>query len=349
MSNAIFDLKTAEIGGGRFIFRAQAKKLIFDGYQKILKSQTKNNENDITILKEKEEVKLISANKEQHFTEPPGRFTEGSLVKELESKGIGRPSTYASIISTVQTRGYVLKKKRYLYPTELGKIVLQLLLNYFDNIFDYDFTKEMEEQLDEIENGKKDILPILKKFYSSLEKKLLKAGKEIAKAKKDIEEKTDIKCEICGRPMVIKWGKYGKFLACSGYPECKNTKPLEEEKVEGKCPKCGAPLVIKRGKFGRFVSCSNYPKCDYTSSIKTGVKCPVEGCDGDIVEKTTKKGKRFYGCSRYPKCKFALWDKPVNKPCPECGYPLLVEKYGRNGVYLKCPKCGAKFSQDDKK
>ncbi|OQX53454.1 MAG: DNA topoisomerase I [Candidatus Cloacimonas sp. 4484_209] len=349
MSNAIFDLKTAEIGGGRFIFRAQAKKLIFDGYQKILKSQTKNNENDITILKEKEEVKLISANKEQHFTEPPGRFTEGSLVKELESKGIGRPSTYASIISTVQTRGYVLKKKRYLYPTELGKIVLQLLLNYFDNIFDYDFTKEMEEQLDEIENGKKDILPILKKFYSSLEKKLSKAGREIAKAKKDIEEKTDIKCEICGRPMVIKWGKYGKFLACSGYPECKNTKPLEEEKVEGKCPKCGAPLVIKRGKFGRFVSCSNYPKCDYTSSIKTGVKCPVEGCDGDIVEKTTKKGKRFYGCSRYPKCKFALWDKPVNKPCPECGYPLLVEKYGRNGVYLKCPKCGAKFSQDDKK
>ena len=147
--------------------------------------------------------------------------------------------------------------------------------------------------------------------------------------------------------MVIKWGRYGRFLACSGYPECKTTKQIDVEKAEGKCPKCDSTLIIRRGRFGRFISCKNYPECDYSSSVKTGVPCPNKGCDGELVEKKTKKGKVFYGCDRYPKCKFALWDKPIPKQCPECKYPLLAEKYGRRGIYLFCPKCKAKISSDE--
>ncbi|MBA7608439.1 DNA topoisomerase 1 [subsurface metagenome] len=347
MANAIYESVTAEIEGGKFLFRATARKLLFEGYIKLLKQESKEEELSIPPLAPGEKVELVSIEKSQHFTEPPKRYTEGTLVKELEAKGIGRPSTYAPIISTIQARGYVKKMNRIFVPTELGMIVIKILIDYFEAIFNYDFTKDMEEELDEIEEGKKEILSVLNDFYNSFTGMLSKVKKEVVKIKEDLEEKTDTICEACGKPMVIRWGKYGRFLACSGYPECKNTKQLDVEKAEGKCPKCGAPLAIRRGKFGRFISCENYPKCDYSSSVKTGVQCPNKDCNGEIVEKKTKKGKVFYGCNRYPKCKFALWDKPVPKQCPHCKYPLLVEKYGREGVYLFCSKCKAKITPDE--
>jgi len=349
MANAIYESVSADMEGGKFLFRANVRKLLFDGYIKLFGKEEKGEESYIPSLAVGERVKLVLLDKGQHFTEPPKRYTEGTLVKELESKGIGRPSTYAPIITTIHSRGYIKKEKRTLFPTELGKVVIKILIAHFNTIFNYDFTKNMEEELDEIEEGKKEVLSVLNDFYNPLTSILSKVEKEIPKIKKEIEKKTDVVCEICGKPMVIKWGRYGRFLACSGYPECKNTKPLDQEKIEGKCPKCGASLVIKQGKYGRFTSCENYPKCDYTSPVKTGVKCPNKDCDGELVEKRTKKGKVFYGCNRYPECKFALWDKPVPVQCPHCKNPYLVEKYGRSEFYLKCPKCGAKIIPDDKK
>jgi len=348
MSDAVFQSITAEILGGKFLFRANSREVVFEGFMKVLRKEEKSKESAIPNLDVGEGVLLVSVDLSQHFTEPPNRYTEGTLVKALEARGIGRPSTYATIISTVQNRKYVKKVKKALVPTELGKIVVKILLEYFKTIFSYDFTKKMEEELDGIEEGKEEIVSVLQSFYKSFIVMLNKADKGVKKVKEKVIEKTDETCDICGKPMVIKWGKYGRFLACSGYPDCKNTKQLDGEKVDGKCPKCGADLVIKRGKFGRFISCKNYPKCDYSSSVKIGVKCPEEGCDGDLVEKVTKKGKVFYGCSKYPGCKFALWDKPVAEQCPECKFPLMVEKYGRGGVYLKCPKCRAKIEGNDK-
>jgi len=347
MANAEYESVTTEIKGGKYLFRANARRLIFEGFMKLMKKEKEDEEISIPLLEPGEKVKLVSVEKSQHFTEPPKRYTEGSLVKELEAKGIGRPSTYATIISTIQARRYVKKENRTFFPTELGKIVIKILLEYFEEIFNYDFTKEMEQELDEIEEGKKGLLAVLNDFYAPFTKMLDRVDKEVVKIKEDLEEKTDTICELCGKPMVIKWGKYGRFLACSGYPECKNTKQLDEEKAEGKCPKCGSSLFIRKGRFGRFISCENYPKCDYSSSVKTDVQCPNKGCDGEIVEKQTKKGRVFYGCNRYPECKFAVWDKPLPKQCPQCKYPFLVEKYGRAGVYLLCPKCKAKINPDE--
>ncbi len=347
MSNAVYESVTSELLGGKFLFRAKSRKAIFEGFTKLVPVNEQSKNVNIPPLDIGEKVLLVSVEQSQHFTEPAKRYTEGTLVKTLEAKGIGRPSTYATIISTVQNRGYVKKLKKALIPTELGKVVVKVLLEYFVKIFSYDFTKEMEEELDGIEEGKEEIGSVLHNFYQDFALMLRKADKEVRKIKEGVVEKTNEICEVCGKPMVIKWGKYGRFLACSGYPECKNTKQLDSEKVEGKCPKCGGQLGIRRGKYGRFVSCENYPKCDFSSSVKIGVKCPQKGCDGELVEKVTRKGKVFFGCSGYPKCKYALWDKPVAKQCPHCKFPLVVEKYGRKGVYLKCPKCGAKIEKNN--
>jgi DNA topoisomerase-1 len=347
MANAVYKSISVDVKGGKFLFRATTRDLIFKGFIKLLGEKKSKDEFTIPKMGKGESVELVSLHKSQHFTEPPNRFTEGFLVKELEAKGIGRPSTYAPIISTIRKRGYVEKRKRALVPTKLGRVVIKILIDYFKEIFSYDFTKEMEEELDEIEEGKKDILAVLNEFYEPFSLMLKKVGKEVPKIKKKIEEKTDAICEVCGRPMVVKWGRYGRFLACSGYPECKNTKQINEKKVEGKCPKCGGNLIIRHGRYGRFISCENYPKCDYSTSVKTGVKCPNEGCNGELVERRTKKGKVFYGCSNYPKCKFAVWDKPVPIKCPTCSNPFLVEKYGRDSVYYKCTKCKAKIKREE--
>ncbi len=347
------------IQAGRYTFRSEGEVVVFRGYmvayeeQEEANGKTDNSEQGTRIpadLKEKEELKLLELLVEQRFTQPPPRYTESTLVKTLDKLGIGRPSTYAQIISTLLNRKYVEKKDRALLPTDLGKTVNRLLVNHFPDIFNVKFTARMEENLDRVERNESSYLEILQKFYQPFHKALERAQEQKQEIRQELQEETDIKCEVCGRPMVIRWGRNGKFLACSGYPECKNTRPLEEQKpVETNevCELCGAPMVIKRGRFGEFLACSNYPKCKNTRPISTGVSCPEEGCDGVIVQRQSRRGKIFYSCSNYPQCKFALWDKPVAVTCPQCGYPLMVEKVSRaKGYYLQCPRCKHKQKEE---
>jgi DNA topoisomerase I len=291
----------------------------------------------------------------QHFTQPPPRYNEASLIRAMEEKGIGRPSTYATIISTIQDRHYVEKEENRFRPTELGRLVNDRLIGHFPDVFDVEFTAKMESELDGIEDGEKDWVTTVKEFYLPFMKDLESAETNMEDLKGK-EEPTDIPCDKCGQPMVIKWGRHGHFLACPGYPECKNTKEftkdesgtihIVEEKIETSdesCDKCGSPMVVKRGRFGSFLACSQYPDCKTTKPLKLGVKCPVEECGGDLVQKRTKKGRTFYSCSRYPNCKFALWDRPINKPCPQCHSPFLIEKVRKQaGKTIMCQKedCG---------
>ena len=271
----------------------------------------------------------------------PARYSEATLIKELEEKGIGRPSTYASILSTIQDRKYAEKRENKFYPTELGVLVNDLLVKHFQELIDVTFTAKMEEELDEIEEGRHEWTEAVGDFYRPFSQHLEKAQKEMRNVKKE-ETPTDITCEKCGGSMVIKWGKLGYFLACSAYPECKNTtefrrredggiEVIREEGTGESCPACGSPMVIKSGRFGKFLACSGYPACKTTKPITTGVKCPEPGCTGEITEKRSKRGKVFYSCTRYPDCKFATWDKPISQPCPQCGAPFLVEKKRRGG------------------
>ena len=280
------------------------------------------------------------------------------LIRELEEKGIGRPSTYAAIISTIQDRKYVEKLEARFVPTETGKIVNDYLVKGFPDILNTDFTSQMEKELDEVEEGEKPWVTAVRDFYVPFSKDMQKA-KDIPGPKDIVEPPTDIPCEKCGRMMEIKWGRNGKFLACPGYkddPPCKNTQNFEklpdgsikivakqELTTDEKCEKCGSPMVIKVGRFGQFIACSAYPTCKTTKAIPIGVKCPEDG--GDLTQKRSKKGRTFYACTNYPNCKFALWDKPVAKPCPQCGAPFLVEKYSKqagNSVVCRVETCGYK-------
>ena len=304
-----------------------------------------------------ERLRLLSVEPKQHFTQPPPRYNEALLVKELEERGIGRPSTYATIISTIQDRKYVEKQEARFFATELGKIVNDLLVMHFPDIFTVQFTAKMEEELDEIEEGQLPWVQAMEDFYKPFQKRLAKAQVEMRDVKRQ-EIPTEHVCEKCGKPMIIKWGRHGSFLACSGYPECRNTKEFTKE-TDGKitivakvqevageiCPKCAAAMVVKRGRFGRFLACSRYPDCKTTQALTTGVPCPEPDCDGKLAEKQSKRGKRFYACSRYPKCAFALWDRPVARPCPQCKAPFLVEKFTKaHGAQTLCrqPECGYK-------
>ncbi|HSB05631.1 MAG TPA: topoisomerase DNA-binding C4 zinc finger domain-containing protein, partial [Thermodesulfobacteriota bacterium] len=261
----------------------------------------------------------------------------------------GRPSTYATILSTIKEKGYVTLEKGKFSPTELGFLVNDLLVVNFPDIFDIEFTAQMEENLDKIEEGEKGWVETLKEFYQPFEKDLQTAKVSMRDVKKELIP-TDVLCERCGSKMVKRWGKRGYFLACSSYPQCSYTREVEgnggnqENRVDSgaPCEKCGSPMVVKSGKFGRFLACSNYPTCKFTRPIETGVGCPQEGCDGMMVERRTRKGKVFYSCSNYPRCTFALWDKPINEKCPQCDYPFLVEKQGKGGAVIRCPQkeCG---------
>ncbi|HIE27979.1 TPA: type I DNA topoisomerase, partial [Candidatus Poribacteria bacterium] len=296
-------------------------------------------------------LELLGLLPKQHFTQPPPRYSERSLVKELEEKGIGRPSTYAAIISTIQDREYVIKENGRFMPTEIGKMVNQALIKSFPDILDVQFTATMENTLDNVEDGKADWVGVLREFYAPFSKSLEAAPDTIYNAKKEMEEVSDEVCEKCGKPMIVKWGRYGQFLGCSGYPECKNIKPYHKDEEKPKdeptdevCDKCGKPMVIKTSRAGgKFLACTGYPECKNAKPISTGVNCPEPDCDGYIGERRSKRGKIFYGCSRYPDCKFALWNKPVPKSCPECGASFLVEKTSKaKGQYLACAnkECG---------
>jgi DNA topoisomerase-1 len=360
MAPAVLDQTTILIEGGKFLFKATGSIYKFRGflqvYDDIVSNGDKPKEEDKELenllppdISENDKLNLLDVITHQHFTKPPARYTESSLVKELEAKGIGRPSTYALIISTLLDRKYVEQQDRRLFATELGMDVNKILINNFNELFDVQFTAKMEDELDTIASGEKTYKEVLDDFYIPFSNVLDKVEKKVNDIKESLQEETKEVCDKCGKPMIIKWGRNGKFMACSGYPDCKNTKPIDndEQKPTGeKCDVCGADMVYKVGRYGKFIACSNYPECKNTKPITLKITCPK--CkQGELVEKKTKTKRVFYGCSRYPDCDFASWDKPVGSECPECKNPYLVEKYSqKKGAYLKCPQCKKEFDKN---
>lgn len=362
MTPAVYDATSVDITAGKYLFRTNAQVLKFDGFLKVYDEAKENGGNgngngengfvgSIPDLEKGDKLRLIELRPSQHFTKPPARYTQASLVKTLESEGIGRPSTYASIISTLLDRKYVELEQKKLMPTDLGKTVNKILVDNFPALFDVKFTAHMETDLDQIEMGKEDWVTVMQGFYGPFEKTLADVIGRQKEIKDSLTEETGEVCEKCGSPMVIKWGRNGRFLACSAYPECKTTKPLngqgEPEITDIECENCGAKMVVREGRFGRFLACSNYPDCKTTKALPTGLKCPRPGCGGDVVEKRTGRGKTFWGCSNYPKCDFASWYRPVNQECPECKSPYMVEKDTKSsGPHLYCPECKHKVFKE---
>ncbi len=333
-----------------FEFKAGDETVEFEGYLKIYEDLPAENGNGkkqpkLPVLKESDNLLCDAIKPEQHFTKPPARYSEASLVRELESNGIGRPSTYAQIIATIMARNYVLLENRRLSPTELGEVVNRVLVENFPDLFNVEFTAQMESELDRIETGEENWKVVLGEFYSPFRNALEEVKANASQIKASTQDETDEVCDKCGKPMVIKWSKTGKFLACSGYPECRNTKPLdsggEPQETGEVCEKCGAPMVIRTGRYGQFLACSAYPKCKNTKAVPTGVQCPEEGCSGQLVQRMSRRKKVFYSCSRYPDCTYVIWDKPVKQVCPACDHPFMVEKNTKaRGEHLKCPACG---------
>jgi DNA topoisomerase-1 len=408
---AVFDQTTVDIdaknGADVFWFRVTGSVLKFDGFLKVYEESKEGKDEEDEELKHKlpalepgQKLALRELKPEQHFTEPPPRYNEASLVKELEERGIGRPSTYAAILSTIQERQYVQKLGGKFVPTEIGLVVTDLLIENFRDIFDVQYTARLEEELDEIEEGKEKWQDAMADFYKKFQKDLKYAEKHMENIKR-MEKPTDEKCELCGSPLVIKWGKhgsfyacstydkddpntckftkenpinlpdldsadmqetgaaeeycencgrvmvlkrgrFGQFMACTGYPDCKTTRRLDQGKkvpdipLDELCPKCGRNMMIRHGRFGEFTACSGYPECKYVKQNFIGVKCP-DCKDGDLVEKRARKGNTFYGCSNYPKCKFTSANKPIAEKCPSCGSEYLVEKNLKAGPVIACP------------
>ncbi len=367
MMPAILDITTIDVEAGNYIFRASGSVIRFEGFMGVYvekkderdegaetDEKRKKRDEILPLLKIGEVLELLKITPDQHFTQPPPRYSEATLIKELEENGIGRPSTYAAIMGTIQNREYVRREKRNLYPTTLGFLIADLLVENFPDILNVEFTANMEDQLDKIEEGSSGWVETLQDFYKSFQTDIKEAEINMRDVKSEIEH-TDEICEKCGKGMVIKWGRYGKFLACSGYPDCKNTKQIvegedggikiEEEVTDEKCDKCGTILVIKNGRYGKFMACSRYPECKFTKPVSLGITCPEKGCDGYLAERRTKKGRVFFGCSKYPDCKFAEWERPVPGLCPMCGWTFLVEKKGKDGEYLKCGKKGCDYQK----
>ncbi|TYB31713.1 MAG: type I DNA topoisomerase [Candidatus Mcinerneyibacterium aminivorans] len=340
MVSSKYDKYQLIIKNGKYSFRSQYQKLKFPGFEKVYRYDLKEEkELNFKDLNEGDKFEYDKLDIEEKETNPPPRYTDASLVKKLEKLGIGRPSTYASIISVLLRRKYTVRYGRKLKVTELGLIISKYLKKLFPRIMDYQFTSDMEDKLDQIEEGNAEYKRILTEFYKKLKKWIEKADNKTAKLKEEVETITDIKCDQCSKPMKIKWGRNGKFLACTGYPDCKNTKDFEKKdgKIvvnEGniykdkKCPKCGGNLLIKYGRYGKFLACENYPECKHTENYveKVGIDCPK--CeDGDIIVKRSKKRrKKFYGCSNYPDCDYVSWYEPVDKKCPKCEKLLYKKK-----------------------
>jgi len=407
---AVFDQTTVDIdakqGNDSFWFRVTGSVLKFDGFLKVYEESKEGKDDEDEELKHKlpplepgQTLTLRELKPEQHFTEPPPRYNEASLVKELEERGIGRPSTYATILTTIQERQYVTKTGGKFAPTEIGLVVTDLLIDNFRDIFDVAYTARLEEELDDIEEGKEKWTDAMAEFYKRFAKDLKYAEKHMENIKR-MEKPTDEKCERCGSPLVIKWGKhgsfyacssydkenpesctftkenpinlpdldsadmqetaqeeycencgrvmvlkrgrFGQFMACTGYPDCKTTRRLDQGKrvpdipLDEPCPKCGRNLMIRHGRYGEFTACSGYPDCKFVKQNFIGVKCP-DCKDGDLVEKKARKGNTFYGCSNYPKCKFTSANKPIDEKCPSCGNAFLVEKNLKAGPVIACP------------
>jgi DNA topoisomerase-1 len=338
-----------DISAGRFLFKAKGEVIKFDGFLRLY-PQNKKSEDKLPRATAGEILSLLDIESKQNFTQPPPRYTEGTLVKELEAKGIGRPSTYAPIIATIQGRVYVVKEEGKFIPTDLGMFVSDYLVENFPDLMEFKFTANFEEALDLISEGRKDWQDYLTDYYSLLDADLKKAMEQEGTKAKGIPVAET--CPECGKQLVIKDGRYGRFKACSGYPDCKFKQSMvkkEVKKLEEACPECGSQLVERRGKYGLFVACSNYPACRYVKkeTLDTGIPCP-EGGGGTLVRKKTKRGKIFYGCSRFPKCQYATWDEPIRVPCPRCGHKFLLRKNTAKvkSEYCPNPECEYTLTKD---
>jgi DNA topoisomerase-1 len=337
-TGAVFDTRRVTVESSPYEFKGSSKSLKFAGFYKVLSPPKEQAE--IPLMEVGDSVVLAKLVDEKKTTEPPARYSEATMVREMEKLGIGRPSTYAPTISTLLIRDYIKKIKGFLVPEEIGKIVNKVLVdNFGSTIINCDFTSKMEETLDKIEEGKEDWQKSIGEFYDSFKDSVDSVEKRIPEIRDSISEKTDKKCPKCGRDLVVKWGRYGKFIACPGYPDdCEGyIEPHADDVLDEKCPKCDGKVIIRQGKFGRFKACANYPKCDWSASISTGVKCPKCG-KGEFIERKSKKGRLFFPCSSED-CDNVLWDRPVAEECSKCGAPFMVEKFNARQNYLYCLQC----------
>ena len=359
MLPAVYDTVAADIEADQCLFRAQGSTLKFQGFMAVYvesreESEAADEEAESVVppLTDGEILKLLALDPKQHFTQPPPRYTEASLVKMLEERGIGRPSTYAQILSTILDREYARRERGTLFPTDLGMQVNDLLVPHFPEVMDVEFTAQLEESLDRIEEGDTDWVETVEAFYKQFSRDLKSAGKKMDNLKRGME--TGEACPDCGKPLVEKWGRFGKFLACSAYPDCKYTKDLSggrekpvDEPTDEICPTCGKPMVIKHGRFGKFIACSGYPECKTTKPVTLGITCPEPECGGQLVERRSKRGKTFFACTNYPTCKFAVWARPVPQPCPKCGAPFVTERFARGGKSTRaCIRSDCGYKQD---
>ncbi len=360
MTPAVIAQTTVDVAAGEYILRATGSRIEFPGFMTLYVESREGGEEGVEDkeswlpeVAEGQAVKLGSLDPKQHFTQPPPRFSEASLIKELEEQGIGRPSTYAAIVFTILEREYVTLQKQRLHPTELGLLVNGLLEDNFPMIMDVEFTAKMEKSLDEIGRDAYPYLQLLQEFYAQFAKTLASAETNMLNLKSE-GWPTQVKCPQCQHPLHIKWSRNGPFIACSSYPDCTFTADYErDEKGEIRlltdrstgetCDKCGKPMVLKRGRFGPFLACSGYPECKNTRAMSTGIPCPRPGCDGELVERISKRGRPFYGCNRYPRCTTLFWQQPVKEPCPLCGSPILLERQTKKGIKKVCPNADCSY------
>ncbi len=360
MPPAVFETTKVDFDLGRFVFRATGSRMLFNGYH-VLYHEAHEPEEGKTLedlppippLAQGDVVVVKQITPRQHFTEPPPRYSEASLVKELERLGIGRPSTYASIVSTLKARWYATAKDRRFAPTPLGEVVWRVMKRSFPAVFDVGFTAQMENELDKVEEGDLGWQQVLGDFWGPFSKALDAVDvQQIIHDVHDLSELHKEKCPTCGSGLLVRSGRFGPFIACARYPECRFTRPLRRDKVPDKptsevCQECGAPMVIKTGRYGEFLACTRYPACKHTRPVPLGVKCPKCGV-GDLAERRTKKGRNFFGCLRYPECDYSIWNRPVAVACPSCGFVGMEEKETKaRGVTRKCLKCGHELTVEE--
>jgi len=363
MNPAVFETTKVDFDLGRFVFRATGSRVLFDGYHALYheahepeEGKTLEDLPPIPPLVEGDVATVRQITPTQHFTEPPPRYSEASLVKELERLGIGRPSTYATIISTLKNRWYATAKDRRFHPTPQGEIVWRVMKRCFPDVFEVGFTAQMETELDKVEEGDLGWQRVLEDFWGPFSKALAAVDIErLIHAVHDLSTLHEERCPNCGGPLIVKSGRFGPFIACAKYPECKFSKPIRRDKVPDRptdevCRECGAPMVIKTGRYGEFLACTRYPQCKHTRPVPLGVKCPKCG-EGDLAERRTRKGRNFFGCLRYPDCDYSVWNRPVAIACPSCGFVGMEEKQskatGATGVTRKCLKCGHEVTAEE--
>ena len=359
MMPAVYDTTTIDFDIDKYLFRATGSVMVFDGFH-VLYSDTKEAGEEQTFedlapvpaLEKGDEAAVEKITPNQHFTEPPPRFSEASLVKELEADGIGRPSTYASIVSTLRERDYVRLENRRFQPTDLGETVTRVMVARFPDVFNVEFTSQMETELDKVEEGELGWQAVLQDFYGPFSKALESIDTAaLIRDAHDVGEIEKEPCPECGGKLTVKSGRFGPFVACGNYPECRYTKPIKGDKVPDKptdevCKECGAPMVIKTGRYGEFLACTQYPKCKHTRPIPLGVKCPK--CGGELAQRRTRRGRSFFGCSNYPECDFSTWHRPVPDRCTECGNEGAEQRSTKaRGDYRRCLKCGNEFPVEE--